>query len=139
MYTAKIIIIAFSLMMICFGVVIWANTSVMNLSQKAKAQKINSYRDCARAGYPVQESYPRKCVIPQGKTFIEQLDTPEPSLSDFSPGSGGGFSPSPKVMLNNSGSTCINKCGDQVCQIVVCLGTNCPCAETVTSCPQDCQ
>ena len=127
MYMAKILIIAFSLIMICFGMVISANTSVMNLTQKAKVQKINSFRDCALAGYPIEESFPRKCVIPQGKTF-----------TDFTPGTNGDFaSPSPKINLNNS--TCINKCGDQVCQIVVCQGSNCPCAETGNSCPQDCR
>ena len=34
---------------------------------------------------------------------------------------------------------CIDQCGDGVCNEIVCLGTNCPCAETLTSCPIDCQ
>lgn len=33
---------------------------------------------------------------------------------------------------------CIDQCGDGVCNEIVCLGTNCPCAETSTSCPSDC-
>lgn len=33
---------------------------------------------------------------------------------------------------------CIDQCGDGVCNEIVCLGTNCPCAETPTSCPADC-
>lgn len=33
---------------------------------------------------------------------------------------------------------CIDKCGNGVCDEVVCQGTGCPCAETKTSCPEDC-
>jgi hypothetical protein len=33
---------------------------------------------------------------------------------------------------------CVDRCGDGICQEVVCLGSGCPCAETVASCPQDC-
>lgn len=34
---------------------------------------------------------------------------------------------------------CVNKCGDSKCQEVVCLGTDCPCAETIKTCPADCE
>lgn len=30
---------------------------------------INSYDDCAAAGYPIQESFPTRCVTPDGKSF----------------------------------------------------------------------
>jgi predicted oxidoreductase (fatty acid repression mutant protein) len=33
---------------------------------------------------------------------------------------------------------CEDMCGDGVCQSIVCLGSGCPCAETVQNCPQDC-
>jgi len=36
------------------------------------------------------------------------------------------------------GKICVNSCGDNVCQEVVCQGTGCPCAETEQFCPQDC-
>lgn len=35
--------------------------------------KIESFTDCAKAGYPVMESYPRQCKTPDGKTFIEDI------------------------------------------------------------------
>jgi len=35
---------------------------------------INSFDDCARAGYPVMESYPRQCSTPDGRSFVEVLD-----------------------------------------------------------------
>ena len=34
---------------------------------------------------------------------------------------------------------CKDKCGDGICQKIVCLAVGCPCAETRESCPQDCQ
>ncbi|OGI66256.1 hypothetical protein A3A95_02025 [Candidatus Nomurabacteria bacterium RIFCSPLOWO2_01_FULL_39_18] len=36
---------------------------------------IGSFEDCAKAGYPVGESYPRQCSAPDGSTFIEELTT----------------------------------------------------------------
>lgn len=33
---------------------------------------------------------------------------------------------------------CEDKCGDGECQEIVCLGTECPCAETPESCLRDC-
>jgi hypothetical protein len=33
---------------------------------------------------------------------------------------------------------CVDRCGDGVCQEIVCMAVGCPCAETPTSCPQDC-
>jgi hypothetical protein len=35
--------------------------------------------------------------------------------------------------------TCQNKCGDGVCNEVVCLAIGCPCAETKENCPEDCE
>jgi putative hemolysin len=34
---------------------------------------INSFDECAAQGYPVMESYPRKCRTPEGRTFIEDI------------------------------------------------------------------
>ncbi len=36
------------------------------------------------------------------------------------------------------GNICRNLCGDGVCQKMVCMAVGCPCAETATSCPEDC-
>jgi len=35
-----------------------------------------SFEECADAGYPIMESYPRKCAV-DGKTFVEELAPPE--------------------------------------------------------------
>jgi len=34
---------------------------------------IMSFADCASAGYPVMESYPRQCRTPDGRTYAEEL------------------------------------------------------------------
>lgn len=40
---------------------------------------------------------------------------------------------------DNAPQICKNKCGDGVCQEVVCQAEGCPCAETVDSCEEDCK
>src|SRR3989344_1432254 len=37
---------------------------------------IDSFRACAAAGYPIQESYPRRCSA-EGKTFTETAVLPD--------------------------------------------------------------
>jgi len=34
---------------------------------------VNSFEECAVAGYPVMEFYPRQCRTPDGKTFVEDI------------------------------------------------------------------
>ena len=33
---------------------------------------IDSFEDCAAAGYPVMESYPEQCATPDGKSLTKQ-------------------------------------------------------------------
>ena len=35
---------------------------------------ITNFNECAFAGYPVMESYPRQCRTPDGKLFVEKID-----------------------------------------------------------------
>lgn len=37
------------------------------------AREINSFEECAKAGYPVGESYPRQCWTPDGRNFVEKI------------------------------------------------------------------
>lgn len=41
-----------------------------------KVLEINSFADCAKAGYPVMESYPRQCKTPDGRTYAEEISVP---------------------------------------------------------------
>jgi len=56
--------------------------------------------------------------------------SPSPSLNpdEYQPSS-------PK----DSPAICQNLCGDGTCQRIVCMGSDCPCAETIISCPIDCE
>ncbi|MBP6860530.1 MAG: hypothetical protein KBC38_03160 [Candidatus Pacebacteria bacterium] len=45
---------------------------------------ILSFADCAEAGYPVMESYPRQCRTPDGRTFAEEIVI-EPTYVNASP------------------------------------------------------
>ena len=40
---------------------------------------------------------------------------------------------------NDTGRICIDMCGDGICQMIVCMGSGCPCSETPESCPEDCE
>jgi Immunoglobulin-like domain of bacterial spore germination len=35
--------------------------------------EIKSFEDCAKAGYPIMESYPRQCKVPDGRTYAEEI------------------------------------------------------------------
>ncbi len=35
---------------------------------------VNSFESCVLANYPVQESYPRRCVLPDGTGFTEDIE-----------------------------------------------------------------
>lgn len=35
---------------------------------------IDSFEECARAGYPIMESYPRQCRTPDGNSFTESIE-----------------------------------------------------------------
>ena len=37
------------------------------------AATVNSFSDCAAAGYPIAESYPRQCKTPDGRTLTEDI------------------------------------------------------------------
>ena len=80
-----------------------------------KNSEITSFEECAAAGYPVMENYPRQCRTDDQQTFVEEI--PEDNIIE----------------------TCEDKCGNGVCEEIVCMAIGCPCSETKESCPQDCQ
>lgn len=48
-------------------------------------KEISSFDECAKAGYPIAESYPRQCRTPDGRLFVENLTIEEAKelLSQF--------------------------------------------------------
>lgn len=48
------------------------------------APEVSSFDECVVAGYPVQESHPRRCATPDGRVFAEELPAPEPVYQNAS-------------------------------------------------------
>ncbi len=91
-------------------------------SEITKADKrivpVTDFNSCVEAGYEVL--YPDcigckpYCETPEGDLFSETLDSAIPS------------------------NICEDKCGDGICDEMVCQGEGCPCPETKESCQEDC-
>lgn len=81
---------------------------------------IISFEECAEAGYPVMESYPRQCITPDGRRFVETV--PPDSLAPKKP------SGDPNVMCTMDTKQCPD--GMYVarippdCEFAPCLGEN---------------
>ena len=52
------------------------NSNGANTSDTEPAA-ISSYEECVAAGYPIMESYPEQCAVPDGPTFTRQLTLEE--------------------------------------------------------------
>ena len=46
---------------------------------------INSFEECAAAGYPIMESYPERCAVPGGQTFVRQIEQPDENIETLKP------------------------------------------------------
>ncbi len=57
------------------GIIISREQWLRSKAKKDSSPLINSFQDCVTAGYPIQESYPRKCAVPNGPTFTEQISS----------------------------------------------------------------
>lgn len=49
---------------------------------KTDADTIKNFEECARAGYPVQESYPEVCRVPGGKSFTRPVPADSGGVND---------------------------------------------------------
>ena len=65
-------IIATLLFLLAAGAVIFL-ILYPKLRQAKPGPVVNNFEECAAAGYPVLESYPRQCSAPGGKVFVEVL------------------------------------------------------------------
>lgn len=55
------------------------NESAEVVWRLGRKQIINSFEECAVAGYPIMESYPRQCRAPGGRGFVETISDIPPS------------------------------------------------------------
>ena len=46
---------------------------VVNEEEEADLSTILSFEDCEAAGFPVMESYPRQCALPDGRVYAEEI------------------------------------------------------------------
>jgi hypothetical protein len=60
---------------------------VFDIGRTPPEVAIVDFEECARAGYPIMESYPRQCATPDGKQFTEVIATTTPSTSGTAPSS----------------------------------------------------
>lgn len=50
--------------------------------EKASINKIKTFQTCVENGFPVQESFPRRCITPDGRFFTENTEQiPQPTHS----------------------------------------------------------
>lgn len=56
---------------------------VFNERSDNSYSEIDSFEECVEAGYPVMESFPDRCMTPDGKSFIKEY--PEEVLDDINP------------------------------------------------------
>ena len=80
---------------------------------------VTNYEECTEAGGIILETYPAQCQTPDGRSFTQIIDEPV-------------------VPPDVPGQACEDKCGDGICQEIVCMAIGCPCPETPENCPQDC-
>lgn len=57
---------------------------LVSLSTNAARQRIASitnFDECASAGYPIMESYPEQCAVPDGRTFVNERQLPPDGMT----------------------------------------------------------
>ena len=86
MHTRTIVLILVAILG-CIGIVV--GSGVLDLGKAPvpvteEQPAVLSFLDCEAAGNPVQESYPRQCATPDGRSFTEELAAPEPTYLNAS-------------------------------------------------------
>ncbi|MDO8571583.1 MAG: GerMN domain-containing protein [bacterium] len=77
----KNILIAAALLLLTIIVGAFYVAVVSQKSLKNTVPLVLSFNECAAAGYPIAESYPRQCRTPDGRTFVEDIGN-EPDTND---------------------------------------------------------
>ena len=56
---------------------------LLNQQRSLPQQTITNFEECAKAGYPIWESYPGQCSTPDGRHFVEDIE--QNPFSDSTP------------------------------------------------------
>lgn len=73
----KIIIFLVIIVLLIFVFFIFKDVRDNN---KVETNNINSFEECAEAGYPIMESYPERCVTPNGLSFTRIIKDDEGNI-----------------------------------------------------------
>ena len=68
----KLKVTAVIIVVIVISLAAWAGYAIGY--GQGKNQNINTFEECASAGYPIQDSYPERCVLPNGTGFTKKID-----------------------------------------------------------------
>ena len=70
-YPNLVLYILVLIIIVLFGLLIWSGSN-----KNKTPESIDSFHECADAGYPIMESYPEQCSVPGGQSFVNpaQLD-----------------------------------------------------------------
>lgn len=64
----------FLLILVIILLVVGGTLYFMSTDPIHQELSINSFEDCAAAGYPIMESYPARCSTPDSRTFVQVID-----------------------------------------------------------------
>jgi hypothetical protein len=78
------IIIAIVVVVLMAGAGVWWWYTNKDQGNNNPTTAINSYEECAAAGYPIREIYPEQCVA-NGKTFVRDISGDTPITEYISP------------------------------------------------------
>lgn len=94
-----------------------------NSPKDSPLSSITNFEECARAGFPVMESYPAQCRLPSGELFVQVITNPTNPDVIGSPGPNPSTvpdpTPSPDAKPNEKppqkGACYIGGCSGQIC------------------------
>ncbi len=86
MLNEKIIFLFLLLILVLAGIAGAILNSVEMQKEKIRGNNtaglIRTFEECAAAGFPIMESYPRQCRTSDGKHFTEEIETPRGETSE---------------------------------------------------------
>ena len=66
-------IMAISMILILFAIIFLTVAQTIYLKNQKTINSIKNFEDCQQAGYPIAESYPEQCFLPDGRSFTREI------------------------------------------------------------------
>lgn len=61
-------------LLLLLAIITLATVALVSFQNNQNKASIESFEDCVAAGYPVAESYPEQCFVPDGPSFTRQIN-----------------------------------------------------------------